>query len=68
MDAKNETGALGEKRVNDGSSYADPEAHETVAIGQSNILHRDLKGRHMQMIAMYVGPRVLKCIPTDRRS
>ena len=51
MNAKNETGALGEKRLNDGSLYVDPEDGETVATGQ-NILHRDLKGRHMQMIAM----------------
>lgn len=50
-DSKNETGALGEKRGTDGSPYADPEGHETVATGQ-NILHRDLKGRHMQFIAM----------------
>ena len=52
MDAKNETGALGEKRVNDGPPpYIDPEDRETAATGQ-NALHRDLKGRHMQMIAM----------------
>jgi hypothetical protein len=51
MNAKNETDALGEKRVNNGLPYVDPEDHETVATGQ-NILHRELKGRHMQMIAM----------------
>ena len=53
MNAKNETGALDDKRVNDGSPpYVDPEEdHETVATGH-NVLHRDLKGRHMQMIAM----------------
>ena len=51
MNGKNETGALGEKGVEDGSPYVDPDDHETVATGQ-NILHRDLKGRHMQMIAM----------------
>lgn len=51
MNAKNETDALGEKRVNDGLPYDDPEGHETVATGQ-NVLHRELKGRHMQMIAM----------------
>ena len=44
MDAKNETNALGEKHVHDGS-YVDPEVGE-------NVLHRDLKSRHMQMIAM----------------
>lgn len=51
MNAKNETGALGEKRVDDGSPYIDPEDREAAATGQ-NALHRDLKGRHMQMIAM----------------
>ena len=51
MNAENKTGALGEKHVNDGSPYVDPEDHETMATGQ-NILHRDLQGRHMQMIAM----------------
>ena len=40
MNAENE---VGEKHVNDGSPYVDP--------GQ-NILHRDLQGRHMQMIAI----------------
>jgi amino acid permease len=49
-ETKNETGALGEKQGNDGSPYVDPENGETVATG--NILHRDLQGRHMQMIAM----------------
>lgn len=51
MNAENKMGALGEKHVNDGSPYVDPEDRETMATGQ-NILHRDLKGRHMQMIAM----------------
>ena len=51
MNAKNETGALDEKRVNNGSPYFDPEDRESVATGD-NVLHRDLKGRHMQMIAM----------------
>ena len=51
MNPKNETGALGEKPVNDGSPYVDTEDRETVATGQS-VLHRDLQGRHMQMIAM----------------
>ena len=51
MNAENEMGALGEKHVKDGPPYVDPEDHETMATGQ-NILHRDLQGRHMQMIAM----------------
>ena len=52
MNAKDETGALDEKHVNDGSPpYVDPEDRESVATGH-NVLHRDLKGRHMQMIAM----------------
>lgn len=51
MNAENEKGALGEKHVNDGSPYGGPEDRETMATGQ-NILHRDLQGRHMQMIAM----------------
>ena len=53
MNTKDENGELGEKRANDGSPYADPENGKTVpvATGQ-NVLHQDLKGRHMQMIAM----------------
>ena len=51
MDAKNESGALDEKHVNDGSPYGDPEDLDTVSTSD-NVLHRDLKGRHMQMIAM----------------
>ena len=51
MDVEDKTGALGEKPVNDGSPYADPEDHGSMGTGQ-NILHRDLQGRHMQMIAM----------------
>lgn len=50
MDAKKETGAFDEKHVNEGLPYGDPEDRESVATG--NVLHRDLKGRHMQMIAM----------------
>ena len=51
MNAEKELGALGEKDVNDGSPNLDPEDREMMATGQ-NILHRDLQGRHMQMIAM----------------
>ncbi|KAL9074478.1 MAG: hypothetical protein Q9161_002266 [Pseudevernia consocians] len=51
MNAENDMGARGEKHVNDGSPYVDPEDREVLATGQ-NILHRDLQGRHMQMIAI----------------
>lgn len=51
MNTKNETNALGDKHVHDGSPYVDPEDRETVITGQ-NILHRELKGRHMQIIAI----------------
>ncbi|RQM04705.1 hypothetical protein DH86_00003672, partial [Scytalidium sp. 3C] len=51
MNGKNETNVLGDKHVHDGPPYIDPENGETVATGQ-NILHRDLQGRHMQMIAI----------------
>lgn len=50
MDAK--TGpALGEKQFHDASP--DAADRESLANGE-NTLHRSLKGRHMQMIAMYV--------------
>lgn len=51
MDAKNESNAFGEKHVNDIPAYGDLEESGVVATSQ-NILHRELKGRHMQMIAM----------------
>jgi amino acid permease len=48
MEAK--TGpALGEKQYHDGSP--DPADRESLAQGE-NTLHKSLKGRHMQMIAM----------------
>ena len=48
MEAK--TGpALGEKQFHDGSP--DPADRESLAQG-TNTLHKSLKGRHMQMIAM----------------
>lgn len=60
MDAKNEpVNAYGEKQVPLGTPTYDPETHDHVATGQ-NQLHRRLKGRHMQMIAMSVQPRVLE--------
>lgn len=51
MSADKEMGALDEKHVNDAPPYVDPEHRDTMATGQ-NTLHRDLQGRHMQMIAM----------------
>ena len=53
MNVDNEMGALGEKHVsvNDKSPYVHSDDREPLATGQ-NILHRDLQGRHMQMIAM----------------
>ena len=57
MNYNNENDAHGEKYVNDGSPHKsgsfspDPEDQGQVVTGQ-NHLHRDLKGRHMQMIAM----------------
>lgn len=66
MSLKNETNALREKPANDVPAYepatlgahargrqfsVDPEDHAMVTADQ-NLLHRDLKGRHMQMIAM----------------
>ena len=51
MSDEKDLGALGEKHVNDGSPNLDPDDREMMATGQ-NILHRDLQGRHMQMIAM----------------
>lgn len=75
MSPKNESNALGEKQANDVPAYeraslsahvrgrqfsVDPEDRALVITDQ-NKLHRDLKGRHMQMIAMYVLHRVLTC-------
>lgn len=66
MSIKHETGTPGEKHANDVPTYEpatlgqhargrqfsiDPEDRAMVAADQ-NMLHRDLKGRHMQMIAM----------------
>lgn len=51
MDAKNPHTALGEKHFHDASPVDSPEDRESIAAGQ-NQLHRELKGRHMQMIAM----------------
>ena len=51
MNTENKMGALDDKHVNDGPPYVDPEDREPMTTGQ-NILHRDLQGRHMQMIAM----------------
>lgn len=50
MDAKNPN-ALGEKQFGDASPRDSNDDHESLATGQ-NTLHRELRGRHMQMIAM----------------
>jgi amino acid permease len=43
----------GEKHGADGSPYyGSPERDGDVVVGESNELHKSLKGRHMQMIAM----------------
>lgn len=50
MDEKVGQTALGEKQLHDDSPNGTREEIDLSA-GQ-NVLHRDLKGRHMQMIAM----------------
>ncbi|KAL1581848.1 hypothetical protein WHR41_09318 [Cladosporium halotolerans] len=50
MDAKNPN-ALGEKQFGDASPRDSNDDHESLATGQ-NTLHRELRGRHMQMIAI----------------
>jgi amino acid transporter len=85
MSLKNENNGLGEKPpVSDAPGYEqgtladhargrqfsiDPEDRALVAADQ-NKLHRNLKARHMQMIAMYVEPRLLnlKCVYTNQCS
>ena len=53
MDAKDgKPAAFDEKGVHDGAPAYDHDDIETVST--SNTLHKDLKGRHMQMIAMFV--------------
>lgn len=55
MDEKTgHTTSLGEKQFHDGSPVPEGTAEEraSIAAGQ-NTLHRELRGRHMQMIAMY---------------
>lgn len=49
---KHANGELGEKHVHTAPGY-DPE--NIIAVSE-NKLHQDLKGRHMQMIAMQVEP------------
>lgn len=51
MDKTEPVNAYGEKPAGLGSPTYDPETHDHVATGQ-NTLHRSLKGRHMQMIAI----------------
>lgn len=51
MEPKTEPDGYEEKQVQDGTASDDPERHTPVAVGE-NELHRELKGRHMQMIAL----------------
>jgi amino acid permease len=60
MSLKPENGDLAEKHANavpgyeptrDGHFSSDP---ENMVVANENMLHQDLKGRHMQMIAMQV--------------
>lgn len=53
-------GTLG-VHTSDGKLGSDPE-DRGLGAPEQNALHRDLKGRHMQMIAMWVRDQVLKCI------
>lgn len=62
MSLKHDSNSLGEKDGHNVPKYEsgvlgqptrDPEDHSVVIAGE-NVLHRDLKGRHMQMIAMWV--------------
>lgn len=43
--------APGYEPTRDGHSSSDP---ENLVVARENVLHQDLKGRHMQMIAMQV--------------
>ena len=53
MNEKDDMAPLGdkEKHLNDGSPYAGSDDPDMMPTG-GNVLHRDLQGRHMQMIAM----------------
>ena len=48
---KHADAALGYEPTSDERSSSDP---ENLVVANENMLHRDLKGRHMQMIAMQV--------------
>ena len=50
MEAETKPSGLATSGV--GEKHVDPETGQTVIEG--NVLHRNLQGRHMQMIAMYV--------------
>ena len=67
MSLKHENGGFAEKHANDDPAYesGSPGEHkgggaytatpeDLVESGETNKLHQDLKGRHMQMIAMQV--------------
>ena len=72
MSLQHENGDYGEKHAVGAPAYdhhgkhdghsSDPEAAYTAAVpAGTNALHQDLKGRHMQMIAMQVSRPVLYC-------
>jgi len=53
MSLKNETNVPGQKHTNDVPAYeAATFGERDMVAADQNTLHRDLKGRHMQMIAM----------------
>jgi len=58
MSLKHENGDLAEKHATDAAPVYEPDTlegdPEHLVEGTENKLHQDLKGRHMQMIAMQV--------------
>ena len=50
--AEKEYDGRAEKHANDGPPYVGPEDNDEHVVVGKNALHRDLQGRHMQMIAM----------------
>ena len=54
MSLKPENGDLAEKHANAAAGYEPSRDPENLVVANENMLHQDLKGRHMQMIAMQV--------------